>query len=530
MITNTFTFIPGIGKKTEEYLWRDGILTWDDLESKISLSHINRVKNRIIKGYLQAARKSLKKGNVSFFARHLAQQEYWRLYKNFQDKCLFLDIETTGLSLYYDVITLIGTFDGYNIKIFIKDNNLNEIIDHLKNYEILVTFNGKLFDVPFIKKKFPELCLPPIHIDLRYLLRKLGFTGPLKEIEKNLGIRREKSTREISGREAVLLWSRFVRGDDEALRKLVLYNIHDTMNLKYIVEFCYQKKVESNVLPKINGDYRQRKLFETSARKVPAHLLSSSNFILPNITIHKHKHQLKILRDSNTLLKIKRNKIRRITVKIDDLIKKIINKGYRPLAVGIDLSGSEKRTSGISILQGEKAYLSMARTDKEIISKTINAKPEIISIDSPLSLPKGRCCANDTCECRKYGIIRECERILKRRGINVYPCLINSMQKLTTRGIKLSTIFRKQGYAVIESYPGAAQDILRFPRKRINLTELEIDLTNTGIKPFSNREIITHDEIDALTSALVGYFYLVGEYEAIGSIEENYLIVPKINE
>ena len=498
MITNTFIFIPGVGEKTEKYLWRDGISTWDDLESKISLSHINRVKNRIIKDYLQAVRKSLSKGNVSFFARHLAQQQYWRLYKNFQDKCLFLDIETTGLSLYYDVITLIGTFDGYNIKIFIKDNNLNEIVDYLKNYEILVTFNAQLFDVPFIKK--------------------------------NLGIRRERSIREISGREAALLWSRFVQGDDEALRKLVLYNIHDTMNLKYIVEFCYQKKVESNVLPKIDGDYKQQKLLETSARKIPAHLLSSSNFILPNIAIHKHKHQLKILKDSNTLLKIKRNKIKRITVKIDDLIKRIINRGYRPLVVGIDLSGSEKRTSGICILQGEKAHLSMARTDEEIISKTINAKPEIISIDSPLSLPKGRCCANDTCECRKYGIVRECERILKRRGINVYPCLINSMQKLTTRGIKLSGIFEKQGYVVIESYPGAAQDILRFPRKRINPKELEIDLTNIGIKPFSDKEIITHDQIDALTSALVGYFYLVGEYEAIGSIEENYLIIPKINE
>jgi predicted nuclease with RNAse H fold len=102
------------------------------------------------------------------------------------------------------------------------------------------------------------------------------------------------------------------------------------------------------------------------------------------------------------------------------------------------------------------------------------------------------------------------------------------MQKLTSRGMNLSIVFENINLPVIESYPGAAQDILRFPRKRINLKELEIDLLNMGIKPYSQKEIITHDEIDALTSALVGYFYLAGMYEAIGDIDEGYLIIPDL--
>ncbi len=125
--------------------------------------------------------------------------------------------------------------------------------------------------------------------------------------------------------------------------------------------------------------------------------------------------------------------------------------------------------------------------------------------------------------------MRECEKILKRRGVNVYPCLIKSMQNLTNRGMRLSKTLKKRGSEVIESYPGAAQDILRFPRKRINLAELEIDLMNMGIKPFSDDETITHDEIDALTSALVGYFYLAGMYEAVGDFNEGFLIIPDIN-
>ena len=115
-----------------------------------------------------------------------------------------------------------------------------------------------------------------------------------------------------------------------------------------------------------------------------------------------------------------------------------------------------------------------------------------------------------------------------KRGVPVYPCLIQSMQRLTARGIRLSRIFRENGFMVIESYPGSAQDILRFPRKRVDLEELKIDLMNMGIELCPGEERIIHDEIDALTSALVGYFYLVGMYEAIGNDQEGYLIIPDL--
>lgn len=528
MIKNSFIFIPGIGEKTEEYFWRKGILTWDDLEESAYHISPNKTKRRIIEDYLEKAKDSLNKKHSFFFADHLPQKEYWRLYKDFRTKTLFLDIETTGLSLYYDVITLIGTFDGYNIKIFVKDNNLSGIVDYLKDYEILVSFNGKLFDIPFIKKEFPMVPIPPIHIDLRFLLRSLGITGPLKEVEKRVGIEREKDVQEINGREAAVLWSRFVKGDDESLKRLVLYNIYDTINLEKLMHFCYLKKIETMILPKMTHNHRQKELFEIPERKEFAHYLTSSNVSVPQITMRQYNYLSEIQADGQTLLKVNRNRIKSIKIKTNSLIQKVESRGYKALSVGIDLSGSENKVSGICTLRRNEAYLSMAKTDKEIISKVIEEKPVIISIDSPLSLPKGRCCANDSCECRKYGITRECERILKKRGINVYPCLIKSMQKLTMRGIRFSQIFEEHGYQVIESYPGAAQDILRFPRKRVNLKELEIDLMNMGIKPFANEDTITHDEIDALTSALVGYFYLAGMYEAIGEIEEGYLIIPDI--
>jgi predicted nuclease with RNAse H fold len=101
------------------------------------------------------------------------------------------------------------------------------------------------------------------------------------------------------------------------------------------------------------------------------------------------------------------------------------------------------------------------------------------------------------------------------------------MQMLTHRGIKLATELRKVGCKVIESYPGAAQDILGIPRKKASLQELKWGLSRSGITGDFLTAHITHDEVDAITSALVGLFYLADDYIALGTPAEGYLIVPR---
>jgi predicted nuclease with RNAse H fold len=213
---------------------------------------------------------------------------------------------------------------------------------------------------------------------------------------------------------------------------------------------------------------------------------------------------------------------------IENLVTRIHTRNQQPLCIGIDLTGSEKKPSGICVLRDRDAYLSLIASDESIIELVQQNGGALVSIDSSLGLPAGRCCVLDTCDCRKYGIMRECERILRKRGIRVYPTLIKSMQNLTLRGMRLAGVFRDAGYTVIESYPGGAQDILQFPRKKINLRQLETDLIAMGIIPHSDREPVTHDQLDALTSALVGYFYLAGMYESIGNEAEGYLILPEL--
>jgi len=124
-------------------------------------------------------------------------------------------------------------------------------------------------------------------------------------------------------------------------------------------------------------------------------------------------------------------------------------------------------------------------------------------------------------------IYRKCELALKRMGISVFWCLLPSMEMLTRRGIKLAATLREAGCKVIESYPGAAQDILGIPRKKASLEELKQGLSRAGIAGDFLTADITHDEVDAITSALVGVFYIADDYIALGTPSEDYLIVPR---
>lgn len=197
--------------------------------------------------------------------------------------------------------------------------------------------------------------------------------------------------------------------------------------------------------------------------------------------------------------------------------------------VGIDLSGSEKKPSGFCVLKDGHAITQRVKSDQEILALISEIKPSLVSLDSPLSLPAGRITPFDDDPGRNlFGINRSCERLLLARGIRSYPPLIQSMQKLTERGMRLAGILRSLGYVVIEGYPGGAQDILGIPRKSKGLDLLINGLNLFGISGEYIVSRVSHDELDAITCALVGLFFLEGKYEALGNEQEGYLIIPKI--
>jgi len=195
-------------------------------------------------------------------------------------------------------------------------------------------------------------------------------------------------------------------------------------------------------------------------------------------------------------------------------------------AVGIDLAGVEPRPTGFCVLDEKlNAATCLLHSDRQIIGGIKQNSPDVVSIDAPLALPIDR--PSLSARYRNRSHLRECDKALLKMGIRFFPVTLGPMRKLTRRGIKLRKILENKGFRVIESYPGAAQDILGMPRKQKGLDKLRQALIRYGIKGDFEKKTVSHHELDAITSALVGLLYLEGNYVAIGDPEEALMILPK---
>ncbi len=423
-------------------------------------------------------------------------REQLALCAEYPERIMFLDIETTGLSHYYDEITIVGwSIDG-RAETVIKGGDTARLMEDAAYAKVLVTFNGIRFDARFLRQEFPKITLPVVHIDLMYFCRRVGLTGGQKSIEMELDLDFRQELGNVDGFAAVLLWHKYLRGDVEALSTLIRYNRADIAAMGAILDKAVARfTIEPDLF------YSPMDFLDWSAppgwNKLPTGLHPASN----QLAHAPH---------------------------FNDIFGHTAAKNAR--VVGIDLTGSEARPTGWCLLKGTNVQTSTISTDEDIIAATLKTSPHLVSIDSPLCLPEGRITVEDSDPGRdEFGIMRQSERELKRRGINVYPCLLPSMQKLTARGMKLAKIFRQKGIPVIESYPGAAQDILRIPRKGAGVEWLEMGLRDFGISGNYLTEKVTHDELDAITSALVGTFHLAGLSESLGTETEPPLIIPKLD-
>src|SRR5262249_8317964 len=154
-----------------------------------------------------------------WFSRLLPSCEQWRAFSSFQKKVAYLDIETTGgmdpLSL-----TVVGMYDGIRLRQFIRGDNLDEFPQAIADTQMIVTFFGTGFDLPFLRRAF-RMEFPQLHVDLCYLLKRLGHSGGLKKVERSLGLHRSKETDGLDGMDAVRLWREYVLGDEKSLETLL---------------------------------------------------------------------------------------------------------------------------------------------------------------------------------------------------------------------------------------------------------------------------------------------------------------------
>ena len=199
-----------------------------------------------------------------------------------------------------------------------------------------------------------------------------------------------------------------------------------------------------------------------------------------------------------------------------------------PLTVGIDLRSGPRYPTGLAVLDASHrlAELAVVRTDEAILEAIERWKPALIAIDAPLGLPEGRCCTDPGCDCARYGIMREVDRVCAAAGYRPFPTLLPSMVRLTERGIALYQVLVGAGHAVVEVYPGMAQDVMGVPRKGSGVDLLRRGLKREGVRGIPRKRRVSHDELDAITCALVAQLHLAGASETMGPGVPVPLILP----
>lgn len=168
--------------------------------------------------------------------------------------------------------------------------------------------------------------------------------------------------------------------------------------------------------------------------------------------------------------------------------------------LGIDLAGSSKRKTGFAFLLGNKVIAGILYSDEEIIN--LARKFNLILIDAPLSIPKGRKSLED----RKGPHLRECDVLLRELGIKFFPVTLGPMRMLARRGIRIKLELEGMGKKVLETFPGAVYDTLGVDR---NDKHKILTLYRSLGLEVEDREY-SQDELDAIASLIVGIRYISG--------------------
>lgn len=243
MLTQTFVHLRGISHATEQKLWRAGILGWEDLLTAGPRALGPHRTSEILRE-VEASFAALSAQDWNFFLNRLRPADQVRLFPHVRDQIAYIDIETTGLRR-PAVITAIAIYDGFEYKSYVRGENLDQFPRDIAAYRMLVSYNGRRFDLPFLEREFGLRFSYP-HIDLRPVMHAWGLPGGLKECERRLGIRRQVPE-EMDGHLAVILWHYYTRfGDERALRLLVAYNIQDVLSLELLMIEAYHRSMKGH--------------------------------------------------------------------------------------------------------------------------------------------------------------------------------------------------------------------------------------------------------------------------------------------
>lgn len=232
-VEQSFIGAEGIGETIERRLWAAGVTHWDAFTGET----VGPTRAERIRSFIDGGRSALVAGDVGYFAEAFPQGAVWRCYENFADRATAVDIETTGLDHRHSVVTTVTVHRDGTTNTLVRGDDLTPaaVRETVGGADLLLSYNGKRFDVPFLEACF-DLTIDVPHLDLLYPCRRAGLTGGLSAVEDELGI--DRPGPDLSGEDAVRLWHEHERGVDGALQTLIEYNRADTEHLVAIADHC----------------------------------------------------------------------------------------------------------------------------------------------------------------------------------------------------------------------------------------------------------------------------------------------------
>ena len=167
------------------------------------------------------------------------------------EEVLFLDLETTGLGM--TPVFLVGTMEctaeGFAFKQYLARDYSEEvsivsaISERLKTTRMLITFNGKTFDVPFLKNRAiaTRIDISPVktHLDLLHEARRI-YRGKLpncklQTLEQYICGRTRED--DIPGAEIPKAYHDFVRtGNANKMGLILLHNLYDLLTMADLMQ------------------------------------------------------------------------------------------------------------------------------------------------------------------------------------------------------------------------------------------------------------------------------------------------------
>lgn len=164
------------------------------------------------------------------------------------EKACFLDIETTGLNRNKNIIYLVGLLH-FNTntqlwrltQLFAEDYSeemdlLLELIDFLKQFDQIITYNGNSFDIPFINTRLKynnidEYIGKNYSFDIYAVIRSnkefIHLDNlKLKTIEESIGIFREDI---YSGKDCIQFYNQYVSSKEDIYKDRVLKHNYDDL-------------------------------------------------------------------------------------------------------------------------------------------------------------------------------------------------------------------------------------------------------------------------------------------------------------